>query len=223
MGKYNVAILWWCLQCSRVKSKCVFIPDSILHWKQHFSPFACYQFKTPCWCIQMCGMHNGFIKCNSSYLTSWQGTIFLQLLNKKESQNYSPKKKNQCSEIKTLRLKRLGKVDLIDLEEILFFSLQSSLHCSYLPPAYISLLVWLWLLSYTPSTPNPHCDYHIMLLTYYQNGADLAFVVAKDWWAWATKNNLKKKKLRDSVIKWWILSSWGYTRLTNRRSLELNT
>lgn len=41
------------------------------------------------------------------------------------------------------------------------------------------------LLSHAPSKPNPRCDYHIMLLPYYQNGTALAFVVAKDWWAWA--------------------------------------
>lgn len=84
--------------------------------------------------------------------------------------------------IKTLRLKSLGKVDLIDFQEILFFSppiitpLLLSASCIYL-----SFRVALTaLLSYTPSKPNPHCDYHIMLLPYYQNGADLAFVVAKD-------------------------------------------
>lgn len=35
------------------------------------------------------------------------------------------------------------------------------------------------LLPDTLPKPNPHSDYRIMLLPYYQNGADLGFVVAK--------------------------------------------
>lgn len=84
--------------------------------------------------------------------------------------------------IKTLRLKSVGKFDLIDFQEILFFltpiisPLVLSSSCIYLSFG-VALVA---LLSYTPSKPNPHCDYHIMLLPYYQNGADLAFVVVKD-------------------------------------------
>lgn len=86
--------------------------------------------------------------------------------------------------IKTLHLKILGKVDLIDFLE--------TTHFIYRIPIITPLLLsvsWLYrsfrvaltaLLSHTLHKPNPHCDYHIMLLPCYQNGADLGFVVVKD-------------------------------------------
>lgn len=41
-----------------------------------------------------------------------------------------------------------------------------------------------------------------MLLPYYQNGADLAFVVAKDWWAWGKKKKKKKETVSLSGEYW---------------------
>lgn len=86
--------------------------------------------------------------------------------------------------IKTPHFKILGKVDLIDFHETTqFISL-----IPIIAPLLLSLS-WFYLsfrvalnalLSHTLPKPNPHCDYHIMLLPYYQNGADLGFVVVKD-------------------------------------------
>lgn len=91
---------------------------------------------------------------------------------------------NQCQRSKPLTFKILGKVDLIDFHETPHF-------ISLIPiitPLLLSLS-WFYLsfrvplnalLSHTLPKPNPDCDYHIMLLPYYQNGADLGFVVVKD-------------------------------------------
>lgn len=84
-------------------------------------------------------------------------------------------------EIKTFRIEIQGKVDLIDFQE--------TTHVISLIPIITSRLLsasWLYLtfpvaltaqLLHTVPKPNPFCHYHIMLLPYYQNGADLGFVV----------------------------------------------
>lgn len=84
-------------------------------------------------------------------------------------------------EIKTFHIEIQGKVDLIDF--------QATTHFISLIPIITALLLsvsWLYLsfpvaltvwLSHSLPKPNPSCDYHIMLLPYYQNGADLGFVV----------------------------------------------
>lgn len=87
-------------------------------------------------------------------------------------------------EIKTFHIEIQGKVDLIDFQETTHF-------ISVIPIIAPLLLSFSWLylsfpvaltalLLHTLPKPNPHCDYHIMLLPYYQNGADLGFVVVKD-------------------------------------------
>lgn len=88
------------------------------------------------------------------------------------------------AEIKIFHTEIQGKVDLIDF--------QVTTHLISLIPIITPLLLsvsWLYLsfpvaltalLSRTLPKPNPYCDYHIMLLPYYQNGADLGFVVVKD-------------------------------------------
>lgn len=118
---------------------------------------------------------------------------------------------NQCQRSKPSTLRFKAKLILLIFKRLLtsFLSSQSSLLCSYLSLGYISPFQWLWLHcshSHTLPKPNPCCDYHIMLLPYYQNGADLGFVVVKVWWALSKKK--KKKLIRDNVImkrKW---SDW---------------
>lgn len=59
-----------------------------------------------------------------------------------------------------------------------WFSRDYSLHFSHLnhPWLYLSFPVALAAtLTHILPKPNPHCDYHIMLSPYYQNGADLGF------------------------------------------------
>lgn len=55
------------------------------------------------------------------------------------------------------------------------------------------------LLPDTLPKPNPHSDYRIMLLPYYQNGADLGFVVAKRLMGIEERAG---GELTDSVIMW---------------------
>lgn len=117
---------------------------------------------------------------------------------------------NQCQRSNPSALRFKAKLILLIFKRLLtsFLSSQSSLLYSYLCLGYISPFQWLWLhcsrtlCQKKKKNPNPRCDYHIMLLPYYQNGADLGFVVVKDWWAWA------KKKLRDNVIMRWMRSDW---------------
>lgn len=87
-------------------------------------------------------------------------------------------------EIKTFHIEIQGKVDLIDFQETTHFISLIPIITPLLLSAswlYLSFPVALTALRlHTLPKPNPHCDYRIMLSPYYQNGADLGFVVVKD-------------------------------------------
>lgn len=91
---------------------------------------------------------------------------------------------NQCQRSKPSTLRFKAKLILLIFQETThFISLipiitPLLLSVSWLYLSFpVALTVWL---SHSLPKPNPPCDYHIMLLPYYQNGADLGFVVVKD-------------------------------------------
>lgn len=83
-------------------------------------------------------------------------------------------------QIKTIHTEIQGKVDLIDFLETTHFISPMPIITPLLLSAswlYFSFPVALSaLLTHTLPKPNPHCDYHIMLLPYYQNGAHLDYI-----------------------------------------------